>query len=362
MRSRYAAGAAASALSLCALLAGLNPGQAARADTVRPAQPGRTSFHYWPITITVQTVPALPGVRFAFDGRPLVTGPHGTASVTEQHNFSGHTLSLLSTRIRQADRRYTFARWTGQRDPNQAFLATVHGLPMRASYTVTASFGIWCPVTPRFTDQFGLALDPARISAVSIRSNTGQAASLSPAGTTWLPCATMGLTSNIVHRRALRYSVQAVMTGGTNIVHAGIEQIAPLTTPNPTVVGYYHSLTITAHDALFGSPTGTRALVTLPDKTVLRVPLGREHSATLRMLPQGNYRVAVEAGHAVISTQVVRLSRDQSVDVTAITLADLATLAGGVLVVLLGLPLLSGQRRRRLVTLVRRSREEAAAT
>jgi hypothetical protein len=258
-------------------------------------------------------------------------------------------------------RRYTFARWAGQRDPDQAFVPVVHGLPMRADYTVTAGFSARCPVTPHFTDQRGAALDPGRITQVSVRSDAGRTMRLSPSGTTWLPCVTAAYEDSAMRKKEVQYSVQSVMISGANIVHAGVERFWPGRTARPAVVGYFHDLTIASHDALFGAGTGTVALLTQPDHLVRRVPLGTGHSVTLSNLPQGEYRVDVKAGSAIISAQSLRLSKDQSVNLTAVSRADLATIGGVALLFVLGLPLLSGSRRRRLLGLLRRQHKEAAS-
>jgi len=351
----------AGSAALAGSLLGLAFAQPALAAAGRPAGAASASLQPWPITITIRTVPALAGVRFIFDGTVLTTGRGGEASITERHNFSPHTLSLRETRIASKDRRYTFFRWAGQRDPNQAFSPTVRGLPMRANYTVTASFAVRCPVRPLFTDQQGRALDPGGITLVSVRSNNGQSATLSPAGTTWLPCAEAVYRGSTLSSRPVRYSVQEVMISGTNVVHAGVERFWPIRSPDPAVIGYFHDLTIAAHDALFGSGTGTVALVTLPDHSVRRVPLGPGHAVTLHNLPQGRYQVTVKAGSAVISAQFLRLSKNQTVNFTAVTMLDLASMGGALLLVLAGLPLLSGSRRKRVFGFLQRFRREAAS-
>jgi hypothetical protein len=359
MRCRLLLGGSAALAASLICLAFAQP--AAMAAAGQPARPTGPSLQPWPITITIRTVPALRGVRFAFDGRRLTTGRRGQVSQTERHNFSLHTLRLLRTRFATRNRRYSFVRWAGQRDPNQAFSPRVRGLPMRANYTVTASFAVQCPVLPFFTDQHGSALDPGRIALVSLRSDTGQPASLSPSGTTWLPCARTIYRGSTLSSRPVRYSVQSVMILGANVVHAGVERFWPDRTPDPTVVGYFHDLTIAAHDALFGSGTGTIALVTLPDNSLRRVPLGAGHAATLSNLPQGRYRVEVKAGSAIISAQSLRLSKDQTVNFTAVTMWDLATVGGAVLLIAAGLPLLSGSRRKRVLGLLARHRRQAAS-
>jgi hypothetical protein len=358
MRTRLAlAGSAALATALGSLAVAPPALAAAKA----PAGPAHASLQPWPVTITIRTLPALPGIRFTFDGTSLVTGPGGVVSHTERHNFSKHTLTLVSTRIGTAGRRYAFARWAGQRDPNQAFVPTVRGLPMRADYTVTAAFGALCPVTPHFTDQSGRPLDPRRITLVTLRSDTGRPASLRPAGTSWLRCARAVLRGSALSSRVVRYSVQSVMYSGTNIVHAGVQRFSSARDPEPTIVGYFHDLTIAAHDALFGGGTGTVALVTLPDHSLRSVPLGPGHATTLSNLPQGTYRVDVKAGSAIISAQSLRLSRNESVNLTAVSRGDLAVIGGTVLFIAAGLPLLSGTRRKRVLGLLRRRRRTAAS-
>jgi hypothetical protein len=342
-----------------AALGSLVLAQPALASAARPTAPGAASIQ--PVTITIRTIPALAGVRFTLDGASLVTGRGGAVSHTEGHNFSRHTLRLVDTRIGTRSRRYRFARWAGQRDPNQAFLTTVHGLPMRASYTVTAGFGVRCPVTPYFTDQHGYPLDPRRIASAIVRTDTGRPASLLPSGTSWLRCGRAVYRGSALSIENVRYAVQSVMMSGTNIVHSGVERFSPARNPDPNIVGYFHNLTIAAHDALFGGGTGTVALVTMPNHTVRRIPLGPGHATTLSNLPQGTYQVDVKAGSAIISAQSLRLSRNQSVNLTAVSAADLATIGGTLLFIAAGLPLMSGARRKRILALLRRRRREAAS-
>jgi hypothetical protein len=351
---------AASAVAVACLgIVGL--AQPVLAAAGRLASTARASSPPWPVTITVRTVPALPGVRFRFDGTVLTTNGRGKTSSTEQHNFSRHTLRLVDTTFTRRDRRYRFVRWAGQRDPNQAFLPTVHGLPMRANYTVTAAFAVQCPVRPRFIYQHGGPINPARISRVTVRSDTGVAATINPAGAAWLTCATPIYRGRTIISQPVTYSVQSVETSGTNVVHAGIERFRPSSNSSPTIVGYFYTLTLTAHDALFGNRTGSEAIVTLPNGRVRRVRLGNGHAATLSNLPQGYYRVKVTAAGAIVSAQGIRLSRDATVNLAAVSPADLAATGGTLAVAVAGLPLLSRTRRRRVTGLFRRPRKEAVS-
>jgi len=329
-----------------------------------PRLPAGHAYAYlpsFPVTITVRTVPALAGVRFTFDGKVMTTGGGGEASRTEQHNFSRHTLRLVDIRISKGDRQYRFVRWAGQRDPNQAFRPTVRGLPMRANYTVTAAFAVRCPVSPRLFYQHGGSINPKQISLVTIRSDTGLAAKLNPAGSTWLTCQTPIYRGSTIISHALKYSVQSVETSGTNVVHAGHDQFWPLNNASPAIVGYFYDLRITAHDALFGHLTGREAIVTLPNGLVRRAPFGADHTAILPNLPQGYYQVKVKAGASIVSAQSIRLSRDETVNLTAVSAVDLAAIGGTLAVAVAGLPLLSRARRRRVMGRLRRLRKEAVS-
>jgi hypothetical protein len=221
-----------------------------------------------------------------------------------------------------------------------------------------------CQVSPRLVEQDGTALAVARVTRITLRSNLGQPTTLSPAGPTWLPCAWPVFRDSILSSRNLQYSVQTMMVGGSNVVHAGVQRFTPSSTPSPKVTGFFYSLTITAHDALFGGATGSYALLTMPDQTVRRVALGSEHTVTVSDLPQGTYQVRVRAPGASISVQTIRLSRDQTANLAAVSRADLAVVGGALVAGVAGIPLLSRTRRRRVLAFVRRghrkTKEEAA--
>jgi hypothetical protein len=162
-RTRQAGGLSVALLLLALLQVTLGLPAMATSAPKRP-HPHRKP---WPITLTVQTVPALPGLRFRLDDTLMTADAHGRVRFTEEHNFSPHTLRLLDTALEQSDRRLRFIRWAGQRDPNQAFSSTVTGLPMRMSYTVTAAFAVQIPVVTRLVNGAGTPVEPSRVSSVS---------------------------------------------------------------------------------------------------------------------------------------------------------------------------------------------------
>jgi hypothetical protein len=297
----------------------------------------------WPITITIQTVPALPNVRFTFDGQPLTTDATGRATRTQEHNLDKHTLTLVDTSMTTPSRRYRFARWSGQRDPNQAFRPTVSGLPMRANYAMTAAFAVQYPVSARFVDNQGHPVDPASISAVTIKCDTGEVIDLPKTGTTWLDESLPTYQQSALVAGHLSYSLQSVVLNGTSAVDAGRQRLDPGATATPTFTLQFHDLTIRAHDALFHGAVGRQAELTYPDGTARSFAFGPDHTATVRHLPRGSYTVRVKGVSGVAFAEQLNLSKDKAVDVTAINPTDLVIL-GTVLSVLAAGLLLVGRR------------------
>jgi hypothetical protein len=355
MRTRFFTRAlgVAGVTCLTAVLAAAVAGPATASPAV-PGDPGRASLQPWPITLTVRTVPALAGVEFTFDGVQLVTNQQGVTSFTQRHDFNAHALGLSQTEVAVSGRRYTFLRWAGQRDPNQAFRPIVHGLPMRADYTVTASFAIACPVSPRLVEENGTPLPAGEVSRITLLNSLGQNVNLSPTGTTWLPCGQPVYRDSLLSSRGVQYSVQSVLVRGTNVVRAGIERFSPTQTPRPEITGFFYALTITAHDAVFGSALGDYALLTMPDRTVRKVWLGPRHTATIGDLPLGDYQVRVKAGSASVSAVTVHLSRDKTANLTAVTRTDILIVCVALGIGVAGAPLLSRTRRSRVRGRIRR--------
>jgi hypothetical protein len=321
------AGAALLAATAVVLLAPA-PGWAAA-----PARRPHPHRQPWPITVTVQTVPALAGVHLTYDGKPLVTNAAGAASVTAEHNFAKHTLALLDTAINQPSRRYRFARWAGQRDPNQAFRPTVTGLPMRANYTITAAFTVQYPISARPVDQHGAPLDLGRISALTVKSDTGQVFNLPTNDSIWLDGTTPQYRKSALVESTVYYSVQTMVMSGTNIVDAGKQRFTPVNESTVTVTGQLHDLTITARDALFRDALGTHAVVTGPDGTVLRIGFDATRTATLQNLPRGTYHVTVGGTDGIVLDEQLGLSRDRAVRIAVLSTSDVATLGGVMLLI-----------------------------
>ncbi|MFF0474572.1 hypothetical protein [Streptomyces sp. NPDC004284] len=298
-----------------------------------------------PVTVTFRTVPAVPGVRLVFAGTSLVTGADGTASYTGARTADRKSLQLLDTSVSTPDARYRFARWAGQRDPDQTFRPRVDGLPLRADYTITAGFAVQYPVTVSFTDQHGTPLDPSRVSAVKVKGSDARTTDLSVSGTTWLDGTVPVFRNSRLTPVPVDYTLRSLVYDGAELADAGRQGFRPGADRHLTFTGAFHDLTVTAHDALFGSAAGDRATVTGPGGQATTVALGPDHTAVLPHLPRGRYTIEVKAPGGTTSPREVQLSQAVTADVTVVSLTDVLVLAGAGLLVV-GIPVAIRLRRR----------------
>ncbi|HTJ67563.1 MAG TPA: hypothetical protein VL551_08555 [Actinospica sp.] len=311
----------------------------------------------WPVSVVLRTVPPLAGVRFSVDGAIFTTGSDGTVAVTREHDFTPHTLALLTPQFALSTRHYAFARWSGQRDPDQTYRTVVTGLPWRAGYVITAAFTEQCPVTPSFTDQHGRPIDPALLASATVKSDTGQVSALPVRGTAWLTCTVAVYGNGALTTRPVVYRLQTLLTSATNIVDSGRQAFNPATVPKPIFVGYFYDLTVTAHDALFGGSSGGTVTVVGASGVRYRLGFDDSHTAVFRHLPRGDYTVSV-AGGGIGLSKTVRLSRDTGTDLQVVSAGDVGTGAGGGAAAALTLPLLARHRRDRLRRVLRRGKVE----
>jgi hypothetical protein len=299
------------------------------------------------VTVTVRTTPQLAGVRFAFDGRTAVTGADGTARFTGTHDFAGHTLAVDDSELSSQHRQFAFARWAGQRDPDQAFRRTVEGLPLRADYTVTAAFTARYRVTARCVDQRGRAVPRDRVPYVTVRSDTGDTQRLPVGRPVWLNGLLPVYRRSVLTSRTVGYALQSADAYGANTVDAGRQRFRPASDREVTFVTPFHDLTVSARDAVFGSAAGRTARIRLPDGSVREVPFGADRSATVRDLPHGQYEVEVTGGQGLRAAQQIRLSQTQSVQVRVVSRADLALVVGVLGLLAAGLLMIGRRLRRR---------------
>jgi hypothetical protein len=306
-----------------------------------PAQAAGTTRA--PVSITVQTVPALPGVHFSWDGAVYSTDSRGRVVITRTHDFRSHTLTLLDTAFQRPGRRFEFVRWAGQRDPDQAFRPVVTGLPLRANYTVTAAFRVKFPVMIRFVDDTGASVDPARITAATVKTADGRLLTVT-SGMMWLDGSVPTYHKSLLSLVESSYALQAVTVDSVNAVDAGKQRFSPSVVNSVTFMVAFHDLVLSVRDPFFRGKHGIAAVVTGPDGVRHEVPFAADGTARLVNLPRGRYDVDIVQPGGVVFARKITLSRNQSVEVTVVGWLDLAVLGGAVLLVACGLLLLGRPR------------------
>ena len=175
-------------------------------------------------------------------------------------DYAPHTLTLTTTTLVDAGHRYVFARWVGERDPNQVYNATLNGISMRASYFMTVAFSTQRAVTAAFVDQHGVAIPPNQIESAVARSDTGANVKIKPAIPIWLDETKVTYRGGTLGLAKVTYAWQSVMVKGSNVLDAGKPVFTPAHTVDGHGSGQFHDLTVSGFGRLvrFGGRPGGR--------------------------------------------------------------------------------------------------------
>jgi phospholipase C len=256
----------------------------------------------------IQTVPKVPGMRFAVDGHRFEADRDGRAQPPREARGKVSSLRALDTEIAPGVRA-RFDRWyRGRR---------------------IAAINLYHRVRARFVDQSGNAVDPRAVTSVTLRGSDGGRHVLVRNRSLWLQGNRVVPESQGRRSTALRYAAESVLVAGSNVVHRGQQRFMPAANRTIQLRLLLFAVRVTVRDALLGFPIGSHVRLEYPNGRERRVALGSRADLTLKSLPRGDYRVSVDA-LGISSPRPVALSRDQEVDLRVISWLDFA-------VVLLGL-------------------------
>jgi hypothetical protein len=285
--------------------------------------------------VHVVTVPALPAATFVLDGVAHTTGADGTATIdtTNLINIAQRLAfkSVVTDRATAAQ----FLRFDSQ--PQQGYWRDV-----------LAVFGVSRAVQFSFAGPDGGAVPTGRVASMTIRSSTGQERKLTTSmlrHPVMLPAIHVLSASELHAQQHVRYTVQSVMVDGSNTVIASQHEFFPADTTAVRVDAMFFPLRITVHDALFGYASGKAVVLQRPDKTESRYRLSKG-TVTLTGVARGDYQIRVlGAGYA--GWRPVVVSRSQTIDLSPVSVLDVAAVAAGILIVAGGLLFLGYRRRAR---------------
>jgi hypothetical protein len=299
------------AVLLLALLAALPAGAAA-------------GTHASPV-VSVRTVPAVSGLTLTVGNRHYVTDAQGRVLIPRPRGVASSDVRahiIVGSRRLSARTIVRFARW------------------FTVGSELVAGLDVSRQVRWRFVDAAGTPIPIRHIGRVVVRSSSGEVFVLRGRS--------LGRPRLLFSRRAMfirgqvelkdvRYAVQRVTVLGADVVNDGQQQFVPPRTGDVRIVLAFFTLTVRGEDAIFGSSVGTHARLELPNGTVRDLTLvhGR---AVVPSLPRGAYTITLTDGVYRMPQPLV-LSRSQVAVVPVVTTLDVLVVAGGLLVLALGLVL-----------------------
>lgn len=273
--------------------------------------------------VVIHTAPSTPGVVFLLDGATMTTGPAGnvTAPIDDLNNVSDR-LQLAS------------ANASGLLVSN----LRVSKLPPRKvrQRVVTAALDVRRLVVLRFVDLKGAPIPASRIAEVSLSSGNALVSRVGsqlddPAALLTQVAAKAG---GGWQTRKVVYSLRSVKLDGGQAVFNGRQRFQPSDGATWNISLAVFSLTMTAHDALFGYQIRSRVVITRPSGAHYAVELSKVKSAVSKSMVRGLYGLTVDSALVGGQTSVL-VSRDDKVDLRVVTLLDSVVMIVVILIILL---------------------------
>ena len=275
--------------------------------------------------VNVRTVPAVPGIALTFEGRRYVTDATGRVQLPRAAGVASiDLLPRIAVGSRHLDDNTIarFARW------------------FTVGSDSVAAFDIFRRVGWSFVDGSGAPVPLGRVERVVLRSTSGEVRVFRSdlARPRWLYSRRVSSIGGRLVLKDVGYALQRVTVLGADVVNAGQQTFSPERDRAVSFSLAFFTLTIRGEDALFGSATGSRARLVLPNGDVRTLVL-RDGRAVVPALPRGSYRITLEGGGFPIAEPLL-LSRTQVAVVPVVTYLDIVAVGGTLLVLAVGLLLL----------------------
>ena len=299
-----------------------------------------------PLTLTVQTVPAVAGVVLTLDGNRTFVSQANGMIVADVATRGDHILSLTLPRDDERTR-FSFVRWG-----DESFEPVRH-VRMHENHALSVGLQIAYKTQVVFSDPTGKALDATRVSNVVLSGPDAEVVKLDyPYPPMWLhtPLPAKHMGDNSLHVVAVPYALSRVDYDGLNVASEGQERYMPVAGGTWVVHLRLYRLTLRAKDAIFGTSLSRPVTLTDPSGHQQQLRLDRDGQFSI-VAGRGNYTAHVQA--AGFSPLVpIALSRSQTADLSVITPIDLLVLGLTCLAVVAVL-LAVGRGRQRLLRTIK---------
>ena len=287
-----------------------------------------------PKPLEIVTIPPTPAARFTLDGQPLATDNRGIARALVPASASGHRIELANPTTTGSGGTSEFVRWHGHGDADQGYTPALDGVRIDHRMRLKVAFQEKRTFHFAFVDQSQRPVDPARVGAVTLRSDANRTDTVAGSGSLDLVTVRPGIGDGPPVAKESTYSVQSVMIDGTNVVNVGEQRFRPRQgEPVLEIVVLLRSVHFRVRDRFLGHPVPTTVRITYPDGRRFDLPTDAGGELVLQNLARGTYRVSAQ-GQAYAVDQELALSRSQFVDLNVLTYVDVVIAAGVVLVVL----------------------------
>jgi len=282
--------------------------------------------------VVVSTVPAVAGVTFSLEGATFTTDRRGRAKAPIED------LNDVADRLRLASS--TASSGVGVTNMRVTKLPPLAIRQRR----VLVAFDVRRPVSLRFVDLAHHVVPKSRISDVAISAGSSSLRLISQELGT--PAALLTQQASKVgtqwQARDITYTLRSVRIDGGQAVFNGRQRFRPSSSGTWTITLAVFTLSVTAHDAFFGSQLSSHLVITRPDGSRLPLQLSAATERNAPPLVRGLYSVqidsAVLAGHAS-----VLVSRNEHIDLRVVTLWDATVFLVLVLLIIVG-AVLGGRR------------------
>ncbi len=277
-----------------------------------------------PAKAMIRTIPPTAGINFLFDGQVYTSDENGF--VNFQVNRSGsYPLEVLpvDAELLPANTTMEFARWNDNifTPGRQVYFPRVR--PLEAGFVLNHL------VNQVFFDSTGALVDPARISAMTIKG-LGRIYTFERAGPIWLP--SNRLTRRIgekLESQDIVYYFKDIQIDGANVVNKSQQSFHVRPNDVWSINVLLYAIRFTSRDAMFHFPIGSGIELTYPDGHVNKFFFdSAESEMEIPSLARGSYSARVISRGGSAPPTPIHLSRDQDVELLVLSFLDMAIIFG----------------------------------
>lgn len=289
-----------------------------------------TSMVVAPATVRIATVPAVAGTHVTLGSFTAVTAANGIAAF-EIPKVGVYPLAPKLD-APNAPTRISFDRWADGAPGSNRELSVVGDTELVLGLVVAYEGSL------SFLDPEGRSVDPARVDSVTVVGSNGQTQTVTDYAHVWLTAGSSTVQPAGLAAVGYVYRIAQVTIGGSNVVNAGQQTWQPTPNGARAVQVLLYSLSVSTHDALFGTPVQGGLDLVMPDGNVRRSTVGRDGTLQFDALPRGQYTLKLHATGLTTPTPVA-LSRSQEASLRIITLLDILVALAVLISVVVGLVL-----------------------